>query len=99
MEYAISKDRVRVHAEDAIKGEDYFCPVCGNKVIPRQGEFNAWHFAHQASSCSDAWHYDMSEWHKEWQDRFPEDNREVVISNDGETHRADVQIGRFVIEF
>ena len=99
MEYAINKENRRIHAEDACKSEEYFCPACGEKVIPKQGEFNAWHFAHQASSCSDAWHYDMSEWHKEWQDRFPEDNREVVISHDGETHRADVRIGRFVIEF
>lgn len=70
MEYALTADHHRVHAFDAEKGQKYYCPVCGNQVIPRQGEVNSWHFAH-VTSCMDDWKYDMSEWHRGWQSRFP----------------------------
>ena len=78
MEYALTADHHRVHAFDAEKGQEYYCPVCGNQVIPRQGEVNSWHFAH-VTSCVDDWTYDMSEWHRNWPNRFPESTREVVI--------------------
>lgn len=52
MEYALTADHHRVHAFDAEKGQEYYCPVCGNQVIPRQGEVNSWHFAH-VTSCMD----------------------------------------------
>lgn len=66
MEYALTADHHRVHAFDAEKGQAYYCPVCGNQVIPRQGEVNSWHFAHVTSCISyvltqqDA---DAIEWH------------------------------------
>ena len=41
MEYALTADHHRVHAFDAEKGQEYYCPVCGNQVIPRQGEVAA----------------------------------------------------------
>lgn len=57
MEYALTADHHRIHAFDAEKGQEYYCPVCGNQVIPRQGEVNSWHFAH-VTSCMDDWKYD-----------------------------------------
>lgn len=98
MEFALTVDKQRIHAIDADRHCEYFCPICGGNVIPRQGEVNAWHFAHQ-SFCMDDWKYDMSEWHRTWQGRFPEDAREVVVEHRGEGHRADVLIGGYVIEF
>ena len=50
MEYALTADHHRVYAFDAEKGQEYYCPVCVNQVIPRQGEVNSWHFAH-VTSC------------------------------------------------
>ena len=98
MEYALTADHHRVHAFDAEKGQAYYCPVCGNQVIPRQGEVNSWHFAH-VTSCMDDWKYDMSEWHRGWQSRFPENVREIVVEHRGECHRADILMGGYVIEF
>ena len=31
------------------KGKQYFCPVCGEPVIPRHGQKRVAHFAHKAS--------------------------------------------------
>lgn len=70
MEYALTADHHRVHALDAEKRQEYYCPVCGNQVIPRQGEVNSWHFAH-VTSCMDDWKYDMSEWHRDGNRVFP----------------------------
>ena len=41
----------------------------------------------------------MSEWHLSWQRRFPIENREVVVTRGKNKHRADVLIGKTVIEF
>lgn len=101
MFYALDSGGRRIYAEFAEKAanQQHFCPICHNPVILRKGEINAPHFAHLHNQCPDSWQYDMSEWHKEMQERFPEENREVVMSFDGKTHRADVFKDGVVIEF
>lgn len=101
MYFANDSKGTRVYIHDAIKGETYFCPICGQEVIQRKGNINAYHYAHK-TSCNelcDSWSYDMSEWHREWQSLFPKDNRETIIHFNGIKHRADVQIDKTVIEF
>lgn len=39
-----------VVVDSAQKGEDYFCPFCGDKVNPRQGAKLAWHFEHESNN-------------------------------------------------
>lgn len=96
---ALDKDGNRVLAENAVKGNKYFCPICGEEVIVRQGEFVAWHFAHKVSSNCDDWHYDMSDWHRDMQNLFPEEYQEVVVEYDGKKHRADILKDGVVLEF
>lgn len=98
MNIALDASRQRVVADDAQKGHFYYCPICGGPVIPKQGQWRVWHFSH-ISSCLDSWNYDMSEWHRSWQERFPMECREVVVERGGKIHRADVLIGKYVIEF
>lgn len=98
MYIAKDKNDMRIYAIHAHKGEDYFCPICGGKVVLRNGEVNEVHFAHEKNECLDDWHYDMSEWHRKMQEFFPEENRECVITYGNKKHRADVAINRTVIE-
>lgn len=99
MFFALDKSRTRVFAADAKKGNSYVCPVCNSPVVLKSGMVNMAHFAHSANSeCSDSWHYDMSEWHRQMQSFFPTENQEVVIQHDGKIHRADVLFGNIVIE-
>ena len=96
---ALNDMRERVFAkEDLPKDVSYTCPVCGGLVRLRAGSTNAPHFAHQ-TACTDDFTHDMSDWHREWQELFPKGNREVVISHNGEIHRADVLCYGTVIEF
>ena len=99
---ALDYDGNRVSIENVIQGKEYFCPVCGEKLIIRASDSLAvrTHFAHKRGTyCYDDWHHDMSEWHLEWQKQFPEQYREVVIEKEGIKHRADICINNTIIEF
>lgn len=96
---AYDKDDIAIDVEDAVKGEEYFCPICGSPLLIREGTQNAKHFAHKVGECTDTWHYDMSEWHVRMQSYFPIKSREVVVKSGNKSHRADVLVGKTVIEF
>ena len=88
---------------DTIKGEEYFCPTCGKPLIIKAKDPDAAvrpYFSHRPNThCTDNWKYDMSEWHRAWQEKFPKQCREIVLENNGIKHRADVLINNTVIEF
>lgn len=45
--YAVSKDGLLVHINEAYKSEeDFYCPHCGCHMIKRCGKIRIWHFAH-----------------------------------------------------
>lgn len=99
---ALTMDNVKISIEDALPGENYLCPVCGNSVMVKaiSSDHIRTHFAHKRNVfCLDNWKHDMSDWHFEWQSKFPIENREVVVKNAGVIHRADVLINNTVIEF
>ncbi len=42
-----------MHIEDALPGGIYYCPQCGNEMIPKMGDINVHHFAHKIEcSCN-----------------------------------------------
>ena len=99
---ANDKNGKGVWIDNTISGDEYFCPTCGEPLIikAKNSEAVRPYFSHKkGTSCTDNWHYDMSEWHREWQEKFPEQCREVVLENNGIKHRADVLINNTVIEF
>lgn len=99
MQITVDTKGRRVFAYNAKKENVYFCPSCGGCVTLRQGSINVAHFAHRSNECVDHWNYDMSEWHYSMQNRFPEEQREVVVKHMGQIHRADVLHKNYVIEF
>ena len=94
---ALDKNGKRVDIEDAVKEEKYYCPCCGTEMIQKKGTINVWHYAHKSLANCDSW-YEMSEWHKGWQGRFPERFREVVVERDGKKHIADIKMGNLILE-
>ena len=99
---ALNKERQRIHIENADSGMECFCPCCGERLVQHKGQIRRHHFAHYpGSACSDSWEgqYDMSDWHLDWQNRFPKGNQEVLLALGEIRHRADVLIGRTVVEF
>lgn len=102
MRFAIDKEGKRVFIEQTHVKQDYFCPECGEKLVLKKGEIRMHHFAHPAhSQCTDSWHYDMSDWHMRWQNRFPLETQEIVKTKDSQRHRADVLLEgkKVVFEF
>ncbi len=102
MQFANDEFGGRVHILKTLPKVNYFCPSCDEKLVLKKGNIRVHHFAHQRSStCTDSWHYEMSIWHMNWQNRFPEECQEVVKEHNGKKHRADVLIEetKTVIEF
>lgn len=99
MKIALDINKNRISAEDARRDAEYVCPICGGKVILKQGKINTPHFAHVATDCEDTWNYDMSEWHYSMQECFDVTQREVIVKHNGQVHRADVLSGNKIIEF
>lgn len=95
MIYAIQNEQ-RTIATPGARGT---CPSCDAPVIAKCGKLISWHWAHVRAEC-DPFSEPMTQWHIDWQNRFPAEWQEVVIKRDGQTHRADVQLpsGK-VIEF
>ena len=99
---AYDSNKNLIQIEDAKKGEKYYCPICEQEVIVKALDSLAVHahFAHKkGAQCYDDWTHDMSEWHRQWQNCFPERFREVVMEKDGKKHRADIFTETTVIEF
>ena len=99
MKIAIDENGERISADVAQKGHGYYCPLCGGKMILRQGEFYTHHFAHETGECVDTWNYEMSEWHYSMQECFDISQREVIVKHNGQIHRADILNGNKIIEF
>ncbi len=94
MRYALL-DGKRVEAEKAIA--DATCECCSDKVYPACGDVNVHHFRHFRGNDCDSWYEPITQWHLNWQNRFPEQFREVVINRDGKKHRADILNARDVV--
>lgn len=101
MQIALNINNERIHIKNSKDDEKYFCPFCGAEMIRKTGNINIHHFAHKNNCiCNDHWSHDMSEWHLNWQNKFPVKNQEVVVKHEQlGTHRADVLIDDTVIEF
>lgn len=79
---------------EAYPGAAGWCPGCRERLIPRCGTINAWHWSHHASDC-DPWYEPESEWHLAWKRLVGLRHCEVVRG----AHRADiVSPGGVVIE-
>ncbi len=96
--FALDLNNKLIDIMSAQQGEEYFCPFCGKRMIPRlKGEYRMKHFAHK-ESCTETWTYDMSEWHRMWQSFFP-GKTEEFMEYGGNKHKADVFTNNKVIEF
>ena len=83
----IAKDKEgnKIAIEEAVRGGEYFCPICGGAVIvkAKNSEAVREHFAHKNKAECDSWNYDMSDWHRAWQNYFPKECQEVGGRNCG----------------
>lgn len=91
MRYA-SVDGVRLSASET-QATRALCLGCDSEVVAKRGQLVSHHWAHKSSQDCDSW-YDprnMTDWHRDWQDRFPADSREITMGGQRE-HRADVYL-------
>lgn len=104
MFFANDKNNCRKRADETYSNQEYYCPFCGAPLTVRKGDERRHHFAHRPGHiCKDSWErnnsYNTSPWHNDWQNCFPMDNQEVKLTFGETVHRADVMVGRTVVEF
>lgn len=101
MVIAYDKRKERVSIRNASSIEKYYCPLCNEELIQKKGTIRCHHFAHKSGgACSEFKYYDTSEWHLNWQNKFPIESQEVIkIDENGKKHIADILVGNIVIEF
>ncbi len=95
MRFAVSLNNLKIDAvlgdTNQIKKDSKHlkCPECEAKVIYKNGKIKTQHFAH--SNKTKCWNSNqMSVWHTNWQNKFPVDYMERVITVDNVKHRADI---------
>ena len=102
-------DGSRIDIAKAINepNDKYYCTACDGEVIIKSGSVRIDHFAHKTKCLYDYLDNDMSEWHREWQLRFPPGNREIILKLDEmdsgafqhKIRRTDVLCYGYAIEF
>lgn len=78
-------------------GSQAFCPHCGEKLMPKCGSINIWHWSHKFFTDCDNWHEPETQWHFDWKREFPKNQTEVIIIKNGDTHRADAVTKKGII--
>lgn len=108
MEIAINDNGERI---SAIPNKTAKCPICNEEVISKCGNIKIWHWAHKVGEDCDSFGEPETEWHLNWKNKFPKENREVILeegfwdkeshhwSDQNKKHRADIFINNLVIEF
>lgn len=91
----------RVHIEDydpSIHKAKISC-AGGEPVIAKRGNIKIHHYAHK-QECGCWGGGEMTEWHRNWQARFPRDQQEVIVRTETIMHIADIKtLAGLVIEF
>ena len=96
----INGDRISIDKAD--KHETYYCPKCQNALVVKKGNIKSPHFSHRPNcSCDDNWYDDNSESRRLFNNRFENDEKEVLFEKNGKKHFADIYQEKFerVIEY
>lgn len=90
------------NADGHPRRKGFTCPCCGAEVQVAFGRQRQY-FRHRRNknSCIAAFYdHQMTEWHNDWQDLFPQGSQEFYAkADDGSFRRADVLWNNCVIEF
>lgn len=90
MRYAYNEQNDKI--EVSFSGERARCPDCDSIVVGKKGPFKIKHWSHKTKNECDSWYEPITEWHLHWQNLFPIQYREVSITKNGKTHRADLKL-------
>ena len=110
---ALDINNTLIDIDTALKSpfDIYFCCSCKGELTVKNGNVRVQHFAHKSKCDCDDYDNDMSEWHRNWQRKFPLRNREVVLKLGEDnnslfaencrktTRRTDVLCYGYAIEF
>lgn len=96
MRYALDEKENKIEVE--FSGQRALCPGCKKEVTGKIYKYKKDHWAHLKRDC-DNWYEPLSDWHIEWQNYFPNQNREVTLfdKTNQEFHRADIMLDNGIV--
>ena len=62
------------------------CPDCNERLIPKCGDINVWHWSHSSKTECDSWSEGETKWHLDWKSIIKKEYCEIKIGD----HRADI---------
>lgn len=86
-----------ISIDDIKPAMHYICPMCKGEVYVSKERLYATQFKHLHIRQTDKHELVDTKWTASWKKQVPISNREVVIEHDGVSHKADIQIGEYVI--
>ena len=86
-----TKEKISIN--DAVKGEEYFCPGCKKRLFVVTPEHKRAYFCHYRNeSCIDYWKYDDTEWSDRMKSRFNINDVETPVEINKELHHIDINV-------
>ena len=86
-----TKEKISIN--DAVKGEEYFCPGCKKRLFVVTPKYKRAYFSHYKNeSCIDYWKYDDTEWSDRMKSRFNINDVETPVEINKELHHIDINI-------
>ena len=82
MELALSDNNELI---EPAHGGNGFCPLCGERLIPKRGPIRNAHWAHKGGKDCDPWYHETS-WHRNWKENVDKKFREKIIEKNGTKH-------------
>jgi len=97
MKFALVNEE-RLEPQPGLKGK---CFLCEKPVTAKCGKIRVKHWAHFGKLECDPWWKNKTDWHIDWQNKFPKPWQEVPHQGEnGERHFADVKTDQgWVLEF
>lgn len=98
MRFGLDKNGKKIRPSET--GDRATCKMCGGILIAHCGDIRPKHWQHKSKKDCDSWKGEETDWHLNWKAKFPQKSQEVVITKNGDTHRADVKTKEgIVLEF
>lgn len=96
MKFALDTDGNKIEVQ--YSGQRAICICCNSNAIGRYGKVRPKHWYHKNIRNCDNWYEPTTEWHLNWQNKFPQQNQEVILKDENNTkHIADIRLNNGVV--
>ncbi len=91
MRFAKNENGHKIEVE--YSGQRANCGCCNSIVVGKKGRVRPKYWSHLSTKDCDSWYEPMTQWHIDWQNKFPKQCQEIeMVGSNGIKHRADIRL-------